>query len=1117
MQNKKRNIFQDVYSESLQTISGIKLTCREIDIIAFFVCGRSAKKIASFFSIAPKTVENHTHNIMLKLGCHSREAIIDFIEKSNKLPILRKYYTATLAQAAFNKSLKDIAKMKHGKRVSCTIIYWQEQNSQNLLISHLETSLKRADVNISVKVRNPSQSLQEICKGTYLVYVNPKDWESHAVDEEEVSLFSKTESDILFFHPGTTTPVKILQKPSQDDCINFIDQKRACFLVFEILKKLFPYLNLEKVISEFKSQYETIEGLAESTVYKSSLKEDWIENKKNTFRDKIRFILQNGREHLAPGLVMIGIVVVGLLEFKKNAAQNPSQIPPEVHYKKENANFIRSDFIIPDESVLLNRFDLIEHINNSFKRQGGIQAIALVGVGGAGKTTLARCYAYTQKSPLLWEINAETKETLNGSFETLAQALAKTEEDQKILRGILKTKIAIEREDKVIQFVKERLRSLSNWFLVYDNVEKFTDIQKHFPTDSGAWGQGRVILTTRDSNIETNAYVARTIQIGELNSDQKLDLFMKIMNNRGSFSFTPAQKEEAKKFLVEIPPFPLDVSVAAYYLKATHISYKNYLEIMVEYNKDFSNVQERILKEAGNYTKTRYGIITLSVKHLLDTNPDFKDLLLFISLLDSQNIPRDLLIKCKSALIVDDLIYHLKKYSLINNKLSSDNDSEAVFSIHRSTQSIILAYLIKKLNLAQNKSLLQSTANILENYMGDTVNKEDFAKMKILYRHAESFLNHSDLIDDAVKNSIRGELGCIYYYLRYPMKAKNLLEDSLANLETSFNASHNKMGYFLVYLGNVYRTLGEYEKAKELFEQSLVIYKKQHPGNQAGIARASGYLGVVCGGLGDFKKAKALLERSLIIYQTYPKNQIGLAWSLAHLGNVYKRLGDYKKAKELFEQSLAIYKKYSETHVGAAWVAGDLGDTYIKLGNHKKAKDLLEESLAICNKHFSKDHVFVAQALAHLGVFYRESGNFEKAKNLLRKSLDSFEGTYGKGHLETGFILKDLGQSYFLEGDLNTAETIVLGALNIFHKHKHPEKYMTLALLAEIYLKKSKGAQNDKSTTQSVSFQKQAITYFKQALEGIKNHFSEDSPHITRIQTNLDTCTNLEQSGHIRH
>ena len=82
MQNLKKHLFQKIYPKDLETINGIKFTWREIDIVAFMVHGKSTKKIASFLSISPRTVENHVRNIMMKIECNSREAIVDFVEKS---------------------------------------------------------------------------------------------------------------------------------------------------------------------------------------------------------------------------------------------------------------------------------------------------------------------------------------------------------------------------------------------------------------------------------------------------------------------------------------------------------------------------------------------------------------------------------------------------------------------------------------------------------------------------------------------------------------------------------------------------------------------------------------------------------------------------------------------------------------------------------------------------------------------------------------------------------------------------------------------------------------------------------------------------------------------------
>ena len=155
-------------------------------------------------------------------------------------------------------------------------------------------------------------------------------------------------------------------------------------------------------------------------------------------------------------------------------------------------------------SLTLNRPEIIDQIKMKLKKQDDIQTVALVGVGGAGKTTIARQYACKQKVSYLWEINAETKESLKASFENIAKKLANTEEYQKTLREIQALKDPAEKEEAIIHFVKSRLKAKKKWLLIYDNVETFTDIQKYFPYDSETWGNGKVIITTRDSNIDNN-------------------------------------------------------------------------------------------------------------------------------------------------------------------------------------------------------------------------------------------------------------------------------------------------------------------------------------------------------------------------------------------------------------------------------------------------------------------------------------------------------------------------------------------------------------------------------------------------------------------------------------
>ena len=97
--------------------------------------------------------------------------------------------------------------------------------------------------------------------------------------------------------------------------------------------------------------------------------------------------------------------------------------------------------------------------------------------------------------------------------------------------------------------------------------------------------------------------------------------------------------------------------------KLQNLKNQNLIKNLKEYSPDFTIVQERILKEATDYPKTRYHIVILALKRLIETRKEFKNLLLLVSVLDSQGIPRDLLEGTVNRVVVDDFVYQLQQHS----------------------------------------------------------------------------------------------------------------------------------------------------------------------------------------------------------------------------------------------------------------------------------------------------------------------------------------------------------------------------------------------------------------------------------------------------------------------
>ncbi|MBS0272661.1 MAG: tetratricopeptide repeat protein, partial [Proteobacteria bacterium] len=685
------------------------------------------------------------------------------------------------------------------------------------------------------------------------------------------------------------------------------------------------------------------------------------------------------------------------------------------------------------------------------------------------------------------------------SFERLAERLAHTDKTRCELENLKKIGNFDEKKEKLIQFVKENLKTHPHWLLLYDNVENLVEIQKYFPQDPLISGKGKVLITTRDSNVRNHKYVTASFPINELTSDEKFNLFNKILNQDETPFENHSSQEETKAFLEQLPSFPLDVSVAAYYIKTTKVSYANYLEKLHSYNDDFSKLQESILAETGDYTKVRYNIVMLSLEKLLQTNKEFGELLFFISLLNAQGIPIDLLKSYKQELMVESFIHNLQKYSLIEHTLFSKN-GVPTFSFHRDVQEAFLIYFTKIFNLNTNQDLLLSFIRTLEQYTESAFKQGSLEKLKLLIMHYKIFLSHGSWVTDSMKASMYATKGYIYIHLNYYEKALNNLKKSLLNLEksalpndylkakvlvhlgiatkklgdrekakllieealniyqTAGITNPEEIGRALLNLGDIYRLLGDYQTSRELLERSLSKYAHVREENSPNVARALLYLGVVHKELGHYVQAKAILEESLFIYRTkLSHDHLRLARVLTEIGHVEKELGDFEKAKELTQQSLAIYQKNLEPdHIDIAWVLSYLAQLYNDLGNYTEAKNLLEKSLAVHRNHYSETHPEVAWVLLHLGNTYKNMGLFSEAQRVLEESLASHELYYGKNHLETARVLVNIGDLYALSGSLKKSETALYRALKIYKLTPHPDQVRCLKLLTK-WDKKFKG------------------------------------------------------------
>jgi len=332
-----------------------------------------------------------------------------------------------------------------------------------------------------------------------------------------------------------------------------------------------------------------------------------------------------------------------------NNTNNPTQSSPILKP-------VRSELVVPETQ--LERQELVQELERRFNQtQQAIVTVALVGIGGSGKTTLARLYGRGKKYPVVWEINAEVPKNINkktdvcsfsqnffrklkyffiwqskaqintnisNSFSRLAAALAQTSQQKEELATINQNQDIEEREKQRVDFVKARLKERERWLLIFDNVDSYETIKKYLPNDSTVWGNGEVIITTQDDNVRMVETIKseNIIKIGELTLDEAIELFTRIRSHGKTHKLSKRDKE-LSEFLESLPPFPLDIFVAASHIANNPQSYTEYLRQIRDQGEKFNEDQQEFLNAIGNYTKTRYSIITLSLEQVMRANRNF--------------------------------------------------------------------------------------------------------------------------------------------------------------------------------------------------------------------------------------------------------------------------------------------------------------------------------------------------------------------------------------------------------------------------------------------------------------------------------------------------------------
>jgi tetratricopeptide (TPR) repeat protein/DNA-binding XRE family transcriptional regulator len=606
---------------------------------------------------------------------------------------------------------------------------------------------------------------------------------------------------------------------------------------------------------------------------------------------------------------------------------------------RRNAFFTGRDDILP----LLRVTFLAQHTSSVPRLP-----LALSGLAGVGKSQIALEYAYRYREhyhTVLW-LRAASSDVLVSDVTAVTHLLDLPEKDAA-------------NPTELIKALKDWLKPLTRWLLIFDNVE-FDNVENVQLLDDflSTEMKGHVLLTTLSQITGTHA---DPIAVEHMHTNTGAELLLRrarLLARESTLEHVAeADKATARSLSEDMGGLPLALDQAGAYIGETKLSLSQYAQRYREKRRELLATRGSLIGDSEHPIPIA-ATLQLSIKKACERDPLAANILNFCAFLHPDAIPEELF-QHDDSLKVDPIVFDKAIAALLRYSLIKRNTEKETFSIHRLVQAVLIDEMDSDIQKQWRKRVVRAVNEALP----ERIYYDNEKQYRRLLPHALVCATWSEdkLIPILGIAALFHKVGDYLYRQGQLAEAETLLTRAISiynqylrfeypdALEGFIDLLEKAIADALEVLAGIYFNLGKFSQMEPLLQQALTIHEKL-------FGTYNHYTLPSLDGLADlythqckYTQAEAFLVRALFIrIESFGLNDRSTISYLHHLAAFYSTRRAYDLAEFFYRKILKILeKRRGAEHPGMLGTLYKLVRLLAIQGNHEQAEAFYRRAVNI--------------------------------------------------------------------------------------------------------------------------------------------------------------------------